>query len=146
MLIRRAERLLPYSPEQLFDLAADVERYPKFFHWWKAARIKSRRDDVYYTDQDLAFGPLRVRFGSKTSLHRPNRIDVTSHDHPFRNFKLCWTFEPIPNTHCCRVRLTAEFELRSRLLRKLIEPMLPDIPPEVMGAFETRAARLYGRH
>jgi coenzyme Q-binding protein COQ10 len=95
MLIRRAERLLPYSPDQLFDLAADVERYPKFLHWWKAARIKSRHDDVYYTDQDLAFGPLRVRFGSKASLHRPNRVDVTSHDQPFRDFKLSWTFRRI---------------------------------------------------
>ena len=53
MLTRRAERLLSYSPEQLFDLAADVERYPKFLHWWKAARIKRRDGDVYYTDQDV---------------------------------------------------------------------------------------------
>jgi len=143
MLTRRAERLLPYSPEQLFDIAADVEQYPSFLHWWKAARIKRRQDDVYYTDQEVAFGPLRVRFGSKTLLHRPDRIDVTSHDSPFSDFRLSWTFERIPDAHLCRVRLATEFELRSRLLQKVIEPLLPDVMPEVITAFQCRAACLY---
>jgi coenzyme Q-binding protein COQ10 len=146
MLTRRAERLLPYSSEQLFDLAADVERYPKFLHWWKAARVKRRDGDVYYTDQDLAFGPVRVRFGSKTSLHRPDRIEVTSYDPPFREFKLAWTFETLPDVHCCKVRLIAGFELRSRLLQEVVERLLPDITPEVITAFESRATRLYGRN
>jgi coenzyme Q-binding protein COQ10 len=144
MLTQRAERLLPYSPEQLFDLAADVERYPNFLHWWKAARVKRRHGDVYYTDQDLAFGPLRVTFGSKTLLRRPDRIDVTSYDPPFRAFRLSWTFEHVLDTRCCRVRLTAEFELRSRLLQKVIEPLLPNAMPEIITAFESRAARIYG--
>jgi coenzyme Q-binding protein COQ10 len=143
MLTRRVERLLSYSPEQLFDLAADVERYPKFLHWWKAARVKRRDGDVYYTDQDLAFGPIRVRFGSKTSLRRPDRIDVTSHDPPFRDFKLVWTFEPLPDVNCCRVRLIARFELRSRLLQEVVERLLPDMLPEIITAFESRAARIY---
>jgi coenzyme Q-binding protein COQ10 len=146
MLTRRAERLLPYSSEQLFDLAADVETYPKFLHWWKAARVKRRDGDVYYTDQDLAFGPVRVRFDSKTSLHRPDWIEVTSYDPPFREFKLSWTFETLPDVHCCRVRLIAGFELRSRLLQEVVERLLPDIMPEVITAFESRAARLYGRN
>ena len=143
MPTRRAERLLSYSAEQLFDLAADVERYPKFLRWWKAARIKRRDGDVYYTDQELAFGPVRVRFGSKTSLRRPDRIDVTSYDPPFRDFKLSWTFEPLPDANRCRVRLTAKFELQSRLLQEVVERLLPDILPEIITAFESRAARVY---
>jgi ribosome-associated toxin RatA of RatAB toxin-antitoxin module len=84
-----------------------------------------------------------VRFGSKTSLRRPDRIDVTSYDPPFRDFKLSWTFEPLPDVHCCRVRLTAGFELRSWLLQEVVERLLPDIMPEIIMAFESRAARLY---
>jgi len=143
MLTRRAERLLSYSPEQLFDLAADVQRYPMFLRWWKSARVKRRDGDVYYTDQDLALGPIRVRFGSKTSLHRPDRINVTSYDPPFRDFKLSWTFEPLPDVDRCRVKLIARFELRSRLLQEVVERLLPDILPEIITAFESRAARIY---
>jgi coenzyme Q-binding protein COQ10 len=143
MLTRLTERLLPYSPEQLFDLAADVENYPRFLPWWIAARVKTREGNVYYTDQDLAFGPIRVRFGSKTSLQRPERIDVTSDDPPFRHFKLSWTFEHLPDLDCCRVKLITEFELRSLLLRGVVERLLPDVMPEIITAFEARAARLY---
>jgi coenzyme Q-binding protein COQ10 len=143
MLTRRVERLLSYSPEQLFDLAADVERYPRFLRWWKSACVKRRDGDVYYTDQDLALGLIRLRFGSKTSLHRPDWIDVTSYDPPFRDFKLSWTFEPLPDVDRCRVKLIARFELRSRLLQEVVERLLPDILPEIITAFESRAARIY---
>lgn len=49
MLSEEAERCLPYSPEQLFDLVADVERYPEFLRWWISARVWRRRVDTYYT-------------------------------------------------------------------------------------------------
>src|SRR5262249_62388613 len=101
MLTRRAERLLPYSPEQLFDLAADVERYPKFLHWWKVARVKRKDGDVYYTDQNLAFGPDHVSFGSKSTLRRPDRIDDTSYISRFRVLKLSCTQDPPPDHLRC---------------------------------------------
>jgi hypothetical protein len=73
---------LPYSPKQLFDLAADVERYPDFVPWWVAARVWKREGNVYYTDRVIGFAMVRKRFRSKTILHRPERIDVTSTDGP----------------------------------------------------------------
>jgi Polyketide cyclase / dehydrase and lipid transport len=97
LLSQKVERVLSFcGPEQLFDLAADVERYPEFQRWWIAARIRKWEGDSYYTDQVLGFGPIRVRFGSKTVLHRPERIDVTSDEPPFRRFALSWIFEPLP--------------------------------------------------
>jgi coenzyme Q-binding protein COQ10 len=86
MLTQSVERLLPYGRARLFDLAADVERYPEFLRWWISARIWRRRTDVYYTDQVVAFGPLRVGFRSKTILRRPARIEVVSDEPPFSGF------------------------------------------------------------
>ena len=84
---QKRERLLPYTAEQLFHLAADVERYPEYLRWWIAARIRKREANVYCTDQVLGLGPVRVRFGSRTVLQTvlqpPTRIDVTSKDYPF---------------------------------------------------------------
>ncbi len=79
---------LPHKPEQPFDLAADVERKTKFLPWWVAARIRTRDPDVYYMDQVVGFGIVRASFSSKTVLRRPERIDVTSTDRPFRHFNL----------------------------------------------------------
>lgn len=137
------ERALAYTPEQLFDLAADVERYPEFLPAWSAARVKKREGEVYYTDQVVRFGPLRERFASKTVLRRPLRIDVTSFDWTFRRFHLTWSFDPLTGGEC-RVSLAADLELRSNLVQQLFGRALDRTFGAVMSAFEARAHRLYG--
>jgi coenzyme Q-binding protein COQ10 len=143
LLSQKVERVLSFcGPEQLFDLAADVERYPEFQRWWIAARIRKWEGDSYYTDQVLGFGPIRVRFGSKTVLHRPERIDVTSDEPPFRRFALSWIFEPQPRGGC-RVTLAAEVELRSARLQRLMDRVRPIAVGDMIAAFEARARALY---
>lgn len=140
MMSRKIERFLPFSAEQLFDLAADVERYPEFLRWWIAARIVKRSANTYYTDQVLGLGPISIKFTSKTMLHRPGRIDVTSVDLPFRQFALSWMFEPRPGG--CRVSLVVELELRSHLLQHIVDRVLPTAIGDIIVAFETRASEL----
>jgi len=142
MLSQKVERWLPYRPEQLFDLAADVERYPEFLRWWLAARVREREASAYRTDQVLGVGPIRVRFASKTVLHRPQRIDVTSDEWPFRQFRLSWTFEPHLGDGCW-VSLVAQLELRSRLFQGVVARVLPAVTADIISAFEARARRLY---
>jgi len=144
MSTQKKERLLPYTCEQLFDLAADVERYPEYLRWWIAARIRKRETNAYYTDQVLGLGPIRVSFGSRTVLQPPTRIDVTSKDFPFQQFKLSWNFVTQPGTGC-RVSLTAEFELRSFVLQGILYRALPSATADVIAAFEARARSLYER-
>ena len=127
-----------FRPGPLFDLAADVERYPEFLPWWIAARILRRDAKVYYTDQILGLGPLRVRFVSKAVLQRPRRIDVTSDKPPFRRFELSWIFEPIAGDGC-RVSVVATLALRSRLLQRVVDRVLPAAVSGIITAFEARA-------
>jgi len=127
-----------FRPGPLFDLAADVERYPEFLPWWIAARVLRREAKVYYTDQILGLGPLRVRFVSKAVLQRPRRIDVTSDQRPFRRFELSWIFEPIAGAGC-RVSVVATLALRSRLLQRVVDQVLPAAVSGIITAFEARA-------
>ena len=130
-----------FRPEQLFDLASDVERYPEFLRWWIAVRVLQRSTKAYHTEQILGLGPLRVRFGSKTVLHRPRRIDVTSSEPPFRRFALSWIFEAVPGAGC-RVSLLAGLELRSPALQRIVNLALPRVIADIAAAFEARARRL----
>ncbi len=139
----KVSRVLPYEPEQVFDLVADVERYPDFLPWWVAARISQRDGEVYYTDQVVRFGLVRERFSSKTVLRHPERIDVTSTDRPFRHFSLLWTFDPAHEGNC-RVALAVDLELYSRLFHELFGRVLPHTLGGIISAFETRACRVYG--
>ncbi len=137
-------RALCYTPEQLFDLVADVERYPEFLPWWVAARIRKRDGEVYYTDQVIGFGPIRERFPSKTVLKRPERIDVISDGGPFRHLEIQWTFEPAPRRGCL-VGFHLDFELRSKLVQRLFALLLSDAARRVVATFERRAREVYGR-
>lgn len=137
-----AQCALVYMPEQLFDLAADVECYPDFLPWWIAARVLKREGNIYFSDQVVGFGVFRERFGSKTVLQRPNRIDVTSTDGVFRNFALTWRFDPLPGNGC-RVALLVDLELRSNLVQDMFHRVILRSVGSIMSAFEARAHQLY---
>ncbi len=143
MASHEVHRLLGYTAEQVFDLVADVDRYPEFLPWWLEARIRERDGDVYYTDQVVGFGPIRERFGSRTTLKRPERIEVTSSDRPFQHFQLVWRFTSVSGTGC-RVDLKADIEFRSPILRDTFGWRLAGETRRIVAAFQSRAGQVYG--
>lgn len=144
MLSERAERLVPYPAGRLFDLAADLEQYPRYLAGWKSARIYERDAGVCYAEQQVGYGPVRMAFRSKAVMHRPERIEVTSDDSSFRRFLLLWRFEPAGPEGGCVVRLSIELELRSRLLQGWVDRVGAAAPINVLFAFEQRARELFG--
>jgi coenzyme Q-binding protein COQ10 len=134
---------LAYRPEQIFDLAADVERYPEYLPGCHAARITECDDNVYFSDQIIGFNTFRKRFRTKTFLARPEQIVVTSTDRLFRSFNLTWRFDALPNNGC-RVALLIEIELSSKLARELFSRVIVRAVGPIMSAFEARADQLYG--
>ena len=142
MVIEKVGQLLPFTREQAFDLAADIERYPDFLRGWITARIVKRESNICSVDQVLGIGLIRVQFSSKAVLRRPERIDVTSSDPPFSRFSLSWRVEAGPSAGC-RVNIAADLELRSRFLQQVVNRVLPATVVDIIAAFETRARSLY---
>jgi coenzyme Q-binding protein COQ10 len=144
-LITHAEqRLLGYRPEQLYDLVADVERYPEFLPWCIGARIRERRDNLIIADLIIGFKMIRERFTSRVNLDRENlTINVVYADGPFKHMGNRWRFEPTPDGGC-RIDFHVEFEFRSAVLQKLIGVLFHEAVRRMVGAFETRARQLYG--
>jgi coenzyme Q-binding protein COQ10 len=138
MTTHRDACLIATPIEQVFDLVADVERYPEFLSLWRYARVYRREgDDVYMTEQEIGLGPVRERFRTRTELRRPDRIDVFSDDPLFRTFHICWTFEPI---HIgCRAAIALTWEVRSPTLQKAIDLALPMVARSMVDAFHKRA-------
>jgi coenzyme Q-binding protein COQ10 len=136
------ERVLPYTPGQLFDLVADIERYPEFLPWCVGARIKERRPDLVVADLIIGFRVFRERFTSRVSLCPPGRIDVTYAEGPFRYLNNHWSFAPVAGG--CRIGFFVDFEFKSRLLQRLIEVLFGEAVRRMVGAFEKRARDLYG--
>lgn len=138
------QRPMPYSPEQMFDLVADVERYPDFLPWVAACRITRREGDIFWADLIVGFKMIREKFVSKVTLTRPNRVDVSYIDGPFRYLNNHWIFEPGPNGGTI-VDFYVDFEFRSRLLQGLMGALFNEAVKMMVAAFERRAKLLYGQ-
>lgn len=137
------QRVIACSPERFFDIVADVERYPAFLPFWREAKVYRRVGQVYYTRQEIGIGPVHERFCSKTVLQPPRQIDIVSSEQMFKEFAIHWEFSPTPEG-ACQVRFELRIEVRSGLLRKIMNAMLAETARGMVGAFERRALALFG--
>lgn len=144
MKVHSEQRVLPYRAVQMFDLVADVGRYPEFLPWCTGARVRERKDDLIVADLMIGFKMVRERFTSRVHINRPElRIDVEYIDGPFKFLKNHWQFVDVEGGRC-RVDFYLEFEFRSVMLQKLIGVLFHEAVRRMVSAFETRAKQLYG--
>ena len=141
-------RHLPYTPEQMFDLVADVGRYPEFLPWCMGARIREEKEDMLLADLMIGFKMVREKFTSRVWLHRDERrIDVEYINGPFRQLQNHWIFHDDPKASPnggCRIEFFLEFEFSSVMLQKLIGVLFHEAVRRMVTAFESRAKQLYG--
>ncbi|MDH3476557.1 MAG: type II toxin-antitoxin system RatA family toxin [Rhodospirillales bacterium] len=137
------QRVLGHSPEQLYALVADVERYPEFLPWCLAARVRRREGNLVVADLVIGFKMIRERFTSRVKLDDAGRrIDVAYVEGPFKYLNNHWTFEP--HAEGCLIDFYVDFEFRSRILQKMMEALFHEAVKRMVRAFETRADVLYG--
>jgi coenzyme Q-binding protein COQ10 len=135
-------KLLNCAAPELFDLVADVERYPEFLPWITSSRIRHRAGHTLIVDLADAYGPMLKQIVMIGVLHRPHRIDVTSDDRMFERFDQRWLFEPSKDGTWTEYRL--DYQFRSRVLQTLMQTAVADRAAETVGAFTQRAHQLYG--
>lgn len=136
-------RVLHHPPEQLFDLVADVEKYPEFLPWCVDARIRRREGDLIVADLVVGYRMFRERFTSTVALNRPDRIDVTYAEGPFRYLNNHWIFAP-EGPDSCVIDFFVDFEFRSRVLQAAGGRVFGEAVKVMVHAFERRADELFG--
>lgn len=141
MATHRESRSIALAPECLFDVVADVERYPEFVPLIREAKIVHREDGAYETEQSLALGLLMHRFRTRTELDRPRNITVLSKDRSFGHFNIRWSFAPLGEAHC-QVDFALDCETRSLFLMPVIQLLILPMATSMVSAFEARALAL----
>jgi coenzyme Q-binding protein COQ10 len=137
------KRLLRYTPEQMFDLVADVGRYPEFLPWCVGARVISRSESELIADLTIGFKLFRETFRSRVALERPGHVHAQYLNGPFRYLTNHWRFTAAPQG--TEVDFFVDFEFRSRLLQAVIGTVFNEAVRLMVRAFERRALQLYGR-
>ena len=131
---------LPYTPEQLFDLVADVQNYDEFLPWVVAVRVRSSSKKETIADLVVGFNAFKERF---TSRDPPHRICVDYVEGPLKYLHNEWTFDRAPDGGT-NLHFSVDFAFRSRLFESLAGAMFDRALRRMTNAFEQRAAVLYG--
>ena len=134
---------LPYTPEQLFELVADVARYDEFLPWVVAVRIRSSSETETVADLVVGFNAFKERFTSRVKKVRPTQIEVDYIEGPLKYLHNEWWFKPAPGGGT-DVGFSVDFAFKSRIFEALAGQMFDRALRRMTGAFETRAAALYG--
>lgn len=150
MLTHIERKTLPYTPEQMFGLVADVGRYSEFAPWCIASRINSRESgSVFYADLIVGYKLFRERFSSKVMIEppagdTPGRIEIEYLKGPLKHLKNHWLFIR-EEDGSCTVDFSVEFEFKNSILQGIAKVFFNEVIRRMVGAFEMRAQALYGR-
>ena len=139
-----------HSAPQMFDLVADVERYPEFVPLCQSLKVRQRNagpngTEVVIADMTVSFKLVRETFTSRVTLDRPNlNILVEYLRGPFSKLENRWTFEP-KSDNSCEVGFYIAYEFKSRMLAMLMGTMFETAFQRFASAFEKRADKIYGK-
>jgi coenzyme Q-binding protein COQ10 len=149
LAIHRVTRILPYTPEQLAALVADVRAYPDFLPWVTGMRTWNPREetaDVSLVDAEasVGFSFLKERFSTWVRHDRAApRVEVGLIRGPFRHLRNVWDFHPVPEG--TRLEFLIDFAFRSPLLDAMLQANFDRAVGSLIRRFEARAAELYGK-
>lgn len=140
----------PYSPRQMFELVADVSRYPEFLPWCRAARILKRQSDtVFLAELVIAYKNLSERYTSRVELvpaedeQGEHAIHVEMTEGPFHHLTNDWKFTATPEGGS-QIDFTLDFAFRSKILDSLLGKFFGTVTGRMAEAFKARADELYG--
>jgi coenzyme Q-binding protein COQ10 len=136
-------RHLPYTPEQLFELVADVQHYDEFLPWVVAVRVRSSSETETVADLVVGFNAFKERFTSRVRKERPTRICVDYVEGPLKYLHNEWRFVPAADGGT-DVHFAVDFAFRSRIFEAVAGQVFDRALRKMTGAFEERAASLYG--
>ncbi|MDP8916671.1 MAG: type II toxin-antitoxin system RatA family toxin [Pseudomonadota bacterium] len=145
---RSFTHVLPYRPEQLFDVVADVRRYPEFIPYLNSMRVWEEREEApgyrtFKAEAKVGFGLFRESFGTLVGANKPSgEIEAYLISGPFHRLENRWKFHEHPQGTV--VDFFIELELKSRLLQSMVDANSDKVTGKIVKGFEARARELYG--
>ena len=133
-----------HTPEQMFELVNDFERYPEFLPGCRRARVVERGEEYLIGSMTLAKGGVEQSVTTRNDLQRPGRIDLSLVDGPFKRLDGRWQFRDL-GENACKVELEMEFEFSNRLLGMAFGRLFQQVAGQLIDAFTRRADQVYGR-
>ena len=134
---------VPHTAAQMFDLVNDIEAYPEFLHWVRAARVDERGDDYMKATMDVGISGIHKSFTTLNTFERPRRLNIELVSGPFRHLDGLWEFEDVGDDES-EVSVTLTFEVVASPLSMVFSMVFEELVRAQVTAFVKRAEAIYG--
>ena len=134
--------LVPYSQAQMFDLVADVEKYPQFMPWCGGAAVQHRDEDGMQASITISIAGIKQTFTTRNEHHYPEVITFHLVDGPFSALTGTWRFQELA-PDACKVLYTMEYAFSNRALEMVVGPVFNRIATSFIDSFTQRAHDCY---
>lgn len=134
---------LGYSAEQMFDLVANVDDYPKFLPWCGGVKVLERSEEKLVACLAINFHGVKQSFTTANINQRPTQMTMKLVDGPFKVMDGVWTFKALC-ADACKVEFDLRYEFSSMILEQLIGPVFGMIANNMVDSFCKRAETVYG--
>jgi len=135
--------IVEHSAGEMFSLVDDIESYPRFLPWCRAAKVDERTAGSVLATLSVGMRGLKQTFSTRNDLHPPEAMDMRLLKGPFRHFAAAWRFRPL-SAQACSVEFSLEYEMAGPLAR-MLEPLFDHIADSMVDAFTRRANELLGK-
>ncbi|MBV8047659.1 MAG: type II toxin-antitoxin system RatA family toxin [Paludibacterium sp.] len=135
--------LVGHTPDQMYALVNDFERYPAFLPWCSRGEVLSREGDLMLARLHIDYFKVRQHFSTRNVCVPGQSITMTLADGPFESLSGCWQFKPL-GAMGCKIEFRLSYQFSSRILEKLIGPVFDHISASLVDAFIKEADRVYG--
>ena len=138
--------LIWYSPEEMFALVTEVERYPEFLPWCDQARVVERDEKGMVAEVGISIAGIHQKFTTRNDEVAGRQVDMKLVRGPFSNLDGHWTFAPVGDgsQRACKVSLELQYGFQNIALAALVGPVFDKIAGSMVDAFVKRAEQVYG--
>lgn len=139
----RVTEILPFSPEQIYGLVVDVERYPEFLPWCSGTRIYDRQENQFMAELTVSFKGIRESFQTLDTLTPNEKVEINLRSGPFKYLVSTWNFTAVGDR--TRVEFFIDFSFQSRMKEMIMGPVFSQVSKQMVAAFRKRAVQLFPR-
>jgi len=135
--------IVPYTPQQMFELVNNIDDYSQFLNWCDSSSILNQSDDQITASVQINQGGLKQSFSTLNTLTPYKSIEMQLLDGPFDELSGEWRFETL-GENASKVHLTLQFKFKSMLIDMALSPIFKSIANSQLDAFIARAKYIYG--
>ena len=139
----KESEIVPYTPGQMFELIADVDRYQEFLPWCEESRVVSRENNTVVAEFKAKLGPASVSFTTRNEFHPSERIDIHLLKGPFQVFEGGWRFSS-ESESSSKIEFRLRFKIAHGHLGSIFDPLFQEATDKIIGDFKKRAQTVYG--